>query len=48
MCRLGAKAGTEIINPAAGTVLDSVITGPSDFYLIGHKAVQVITWFLEK
>jgi len=42
LCRLGAEIDNTIATPAAGTVVDSVITGvdQKDFYLIGHKAIQ--------
>jgi len=46
LCRLGTPVpnGTErlLVNPPPGTCLDNTITGPesSDFYLIGHKAIQ--------
>lgn len=35
------KKDEGVINPAPGTVLDKVITGSKDFYLISHKAIKV-------
>lgn len=47
LARFGLKSDNEIATPAAGTVLDTGVTGQDekDFFMISHKAIMVLLNF---